>query len=325
MSFLHCSSPASRKPRMFRPSLEMLEGRCVPTIYYWVLGGDTAGDWNVQANWRDSFGQNGVPGADDSAVFLPIGDEGTAPANVNVGVTIARINITSSYTRTITLSSALTIDGGDPSAMAGGTISGAGDLTIRNSTFNWSAGTIGSGGVWTVETTATLDLSGSATKTLNERSLSVQGTLNWTAGNIQLSGAATIQVQAPEQAATINASANHATLNVANAAQNTLQIGQGAQMNVDVSNWLDIKARTVSTGHINVQSGQLWLSGGSVVIGDGNLNTNVGRISLAANTHISLLEATTLDGAKLRGAGTTWFGNGTKPTNYPTVTITGNV
>jgi hypothetical protein len=42
--------PIRRKPRrQFRPEIELLESRIVPTSNYWINA--SGGSWNVAANW----------------------------------------------------------------------------------------------------------------------------------------------------------------------------------------------------------------------------------------------------------------------------------
>src|SRR6516165_468954 len=49
--------------RAFRPRLEWLEERAVPTVVTWINPGD--GDWSVGANWSTSH----VPGSGDDVVI----------------------------------------------------------------------------------------------------------------------------------------------------------------------------------------------------------------------------------------------------------------
>ncbi|MFA6546187.1 MAG: DUF642 domain-containing protein [Limisphaerales bacterium] len=115
------------------------------TAYVWNGG---SGDWNTSASWTPS----GVPGAFDSAQIAA----GTAQLTNGVSV------------RTLTL--------------AGGTLAGAGSITVR-SNLNWSGGTMAGSGTTTIAGGATLTASGVADKGLNRR-LDNYGAVTWTGGRI---------------------------------------------------------------------------------------------------------------------------------------------
>jgi len=67
----------------------------------------------------------------------------------------------------------------------GGTLGGPGTLTVTN-TFNWTGGTMNGDGVTTILLGSALNLSGTAQKTLNTRTLNNGGTLTWTGtGEVQ--------------------------------------------------------------------------------------------------------------------------------------------
>ena len=111
-------------------------------VFYVWLGG--TGDWNDPANWTP----RGVPGVADTATMA----SGTAV-----------------LTNTVTVAH-LTLDGG--------TLGGAGSLTIRSS-MNWNGGVMSGAGTTTIAVGATLAISGAAEKNLNRR-LDNRGTVTWT-------------------------------------------------------------------------------------------------------------------------------------------------
>src|SRR5437870_5197574 len=87
-------SSFQKRPLFFRPRLEILEDRCVPsTVNTWVAPGPD-GFWNVDSNWSLSH----VPNSTEIATFGPISkavcfiDAPAAGTNTSSG-----INITADY------------------------------------------------------------------------------------------------------------------------------------------------------------------------------------------------------------------------------------
>ena len=70
--------------------------------------------------------------------------------------------------------------------LAGGTLGGAGDLTIdAGGVFTWSGGTIDGGGKVTIPETGQLNISGASNKSLRDRTINNSGTTTWSGtGNI---------------------------------------------------------------------------------------------------------------------------------------------
>ncbi len=115
-------------------------------VFYMWLGG--TGDWNDPAAWTP----HGVPGVADT---------------VNIGSGVVQL------TNAVTVVH-LTIDGG--------TLGGAGSLTLRSS-MNWNGGVMSGAGTTTIAVGATLAISGATEKNLNRR-LDNRGTVTWTDARI---------------------------------------------------------------------------------------------------------------------------------------------
>jgi hypothetical protein len=130
---LGLEEPDRRPIRRAKPQLEALEGRWVPSTFYWAYSGAGQGDWNTAANWIGPTGA--VPTNTDDVYFL--GRPGRGSAVSNNPVTVKSLNVTQDYQGTITLNRPLTLtNGGD---FEGGTISqpnGANStITIQGGTF----------------------------------------------------------------------------------------------------------------------------------------------------------------------------------------------
>src|SRR4051794_22441315 len=74
---------STRRAGTFRPNLELLEDRTVPTAT-WTGGG---GDWSDPAHWTGGTGSNGLPGVNDDVVINVAGNV-TVTHNQNVTDTI---------------------------------------------------------------------------------------------------------------------------------------------------------------------------------------------------------------------------------------------
>ncbi|HEV3078124.1 MAG TPA: hypothetical protein VGY66_00020, partial [Gemmataceae bacterium] len=168
-----------RTGRISRPlplSLEILETRTMPTAVSWV--GGATGDWGVTANWFDGT-TNRLPGAGDDV-------------SIGAGVTV-RHSTGTDQIHSLTDQGALEFSGGilDLAAasavsttgsftLSGGTLQGAGDLTL-NSLFVWTGGTMS--GTGHTRANGTMLLSGSSNVVLDTRTLDNTGTATWTTAN----------------------------------------------------------------------------------------------------------------------------------------------
>jgi hypothetical protein len=200
--------------------------------------------------------------------------------------------------------------------LSGGTLSGAGTLTVTGS-FNWTGGGLDGAGTTVVPTGVTLAISGPNDKSLtNNHVLNNAGTITWSgSGALSLAGDATINntstftVQGGELIVgngkgIIN---NSGTLNVA------AGTAQTAEFNAIVNN----------TSAINVQSGTLALDAGG---------TQSGTFTAAANAALNFNGGTNAiigNGVTLSGAGSVGLmagamstgNNGAKLTVSPTTTF----
>jgi hypothetical protein len=116
---------------LFRPRLEVLEDRCVPSaVNYWVSAGDSS--WNNTGNW--SLGH--VPTSNDIAYF---DSHSGVPCNIDPPAsgqeTASGIVITSQYAGTVSLLANLTL-GPDGFSQAGGSFLAGSNNTIIDAG-NW--------------------------------------------------------------------------------------------------------------------------------------------------------------------------------------------
>jgi hypothetical protein len=103
------------KPRRFRPTLDSLEDRLVPTTFSWTWVGSIASDdWAVASNWSGGTGSGrSVPNSKDDLITLT-GVPSQAP-DIRAGevVTVGSIVTNASYSGGLTVAGQLTIDGTD--------------------------------------------------------------------------------------------------------------------------------------------------------------------------------------------------------------------
>lgn len=140
-------------PTPFRPRIDFLENRWLPSAYNWVVG--AAGGWSDPMNWYNEAGQHqGVPGRFDSA-------------------SIAAGNVT--------------IDGDEVGTLelSGATLSGGGSLEVFQA-MTWSGGTMIGGGRTTIDAPAVLTIGASVS--LQGWTLNNAGTVNWTGATISVNG-----------------------------------------------------------------------------------------------------------------------------------------
>src|SRR5258708_17860952 len=103
-----------RRSKFFRPWMEVLEDRTVPSTVNWI--NSAGGDWDTASNWLDSStNTNHTPGTIDDAVI-----------NTS-GITVTHSSTSSVHNFTL----------------SGATLSGAGSLVV-NGQFTW-AGTLTAG------------------------------------------------------------------------------------------------------------------------------------------------------------------------------------
>jgi autotransporter-associated beta strand protein len=122
---------ATARPRRFRPRIEALEERWLPsTLNFWRPGMGSTDMWNTASNW--SLGH--VPGSTEIATF---DGTNTAPSVIDAGPdTVFGINITSGYTSAVFLTAANLILGAGGFAQAGGSFEAGSGTILDNG--NWS-------------------------------------------------------------------------------------------------------------------------------------------------------------------------------------------
>src|SRR5262249_19378104 len=143
----------------FRPRLELLEARTLPSMVTWI--NPAGGDWDTGSNWD----ANRVPNASDDAVLSLLGitvTHSTAASDSVSSVTSQAAIAISAGTLSIANESAINA----PFTLTGGTLAGTGNMTV-NGLLSWTGGTMAGAG-HTVAGSG-LAIGGNATKTLDGR------------------------------------------------------------------------------------------------------------------------------------------------------------
>ncbi len=249
-----------------------------------------SGDWNIASNWSPDF----VPGTNDN-VFITSSATVTLNTNATCG--------------SLTLSA--------------GTLAGSGALTLHRDSA-WSSGTMTGAGRTILPPGATLNLNGTGTKTLSGgRILENGGTVYWNAGNIQAATATVITNRAGAlfqvQSATgitpgagggrfdnagifRKTSAGTTTINNLVSFNNygAVEIKTGTLAFAGVS--LNDGAMDVSAGAtLNFSAGTFTSSGGSSIVGAGNLAPSGGIVNLAGLVNVTGSHTFTFATANLTG------------------------
>ncbi len=139
----------------------------------------TGGNWNVAANWEP----NRVPAAGDEVIIT---NSGTYTVTLNASASPARlilggdsgIQTLAIPGSTLTLQTEGWVIGNGVLVLSGGTLTGTGTLTVSN-VMSWTEGTMSGGGATVIAAGATLNISGSAQKNLDQRTLRNLGTAVW--------------------------------------------------------------------------------------------------------------------------------------------------
>ncbi len=99
---------------MFKPFLEKLEDRTVPTDMYWspISGTDWSYKSGSNTNWVSEFGgrQADFPATGDRAIFT--GASSTTSCTVSSATTVGHLTSSSSYTGTLNINAGLTVSSG---------------------------------------------------------------------------------------------------------------------------------------------------------------------------------------------------------------------
>jgi hypothetical protein len=318
--------------------VEALEERyLLDATFTWVrANGMGVGNWNDQNNWRDQNNNRGIPGANDIAILQANGQQATAPVQVNVQTTVRQLNIDSLYLQPITIlqGQSLTVNGQGQQTttctLNNANLNGPGSFTAQNCTLTLNGGTIS--GFSPVNGFATFGISRNAamvinvayTTTISNSSLTDGGTLTIlqngnTSQPIQLQNGANISMTVA-QGANNNPSMNvqsTATIQTTDNSNCYLIIGANTLLNIqNGTSYFDVQSTFQGSGQINVQAGELRLSRGSTIIGDGGV-TN-GYVNMTQGTTVLFLGQVTLNTATLQGGGQAKFG---QQGSYPTITL----
>jgi hypothetical protein len=265
----------------------------------WITGSD--GSWTTATNWSSN---PSLPGSVDTVTI-------DRPEQITVTISSGTQSIRSLDCKealilsggTLTLSQSSTING--PFSLTGGTLNGTGSLTLSGPT-TWSAGGMSSVGTTTLASGASMDLAGSATKTLSTRTLTIAGAMNWTGtGGISGSNAAIINNQLggvidAQNNASLTSSGTASILN--NAGLFKKSGGTGSTSVAWAFN---------NTGSVQVQTGTLSLSGGG---------TDTGAFDVSAGATLAFA-----GGTHNLNAGTTMTGTGTASVSAGTVNAAGTM
>lgn len=314
--------PQTLKLAHSKLQLESLEERCMPATFTWnwTMGSN---DWSRRENWVRDAGNDDYPGQASNTDIAVFNATSNNSVNVNVMARIARLTIADTFTSIISIGQGQEIRiQGTGSSMAGGTISGSGGLWIGSqlisSTFEWTAGTMsGAGSTWVVAG-STLNMTGTASKILNERPLTTEGTINWSGlGNISIRNGAQLHINPT------------GVFNVTGSGDFESGGGQGGefsvvgQLNLNSAGTItklreSVSFRTFPTAQVRMNTGSLVLEYAS---------TNEGVYTIAANTFLTFAGPVEhkLQGCNLIGSGTTEFGEVGGPATLINVTATSRV
>jgi hypothetical protein len=160
--------------RRFKPVLESLERRDLPSTVTWIH--PTSGDWDTPANWSTGS----IPTAADDVQIN------------QAGITVSHSASRNDYVHSLTSKAAINLSGGQlylggTSSISGalklsnGTITGPGNLTIGG-LFTWSGGTMSGDGTTIANGGISFNSTGSPfalTENLNSRTLNNAGTAVW--------------------------------------------------------------------------------------------------------------------------------------------------
>ncbi len=311
----------------FRPTLDCLEDRCLPTTFVWVGVQNQSANWSTAANWSvDGNPATVIPGPSDDVVFD--GNTSSNNSTVDTGFpgTVKSVTIKSTYGGTITLAASLTATTTEQDA---GTVNGSGTYFVPSGgSYTWTGGTLQG----TADSEYAVQVAANATFTFNA------GLLN----SATLDGRWIINYGSFQ-------SVNGGTINVSNdggidnLAGSTVQIVRSdvkpgaSPLGREFVAVLQGSTLTATTANINVEFdnyGVVTVQGGSGLdLGGGGKESGTFTVSPGAQLNLTGNGRDNIYflGATLRGGGRVWL-NGetalcvTNPSGPPTVvTDTGTV
>lgn len=207
---------------------------------------------------------------------------------------VVNITVAGTYTITITGDASVAVmnlggTGATP------TISGTGTLTIT-STLAWASGGFAGGGITTLPIGTTTTISGTANKTLNNRTFNAGGTTTWTAGTLSLSNGATFSN-------TGTFSMQITSGSVANGGGTTPTFSNSGTFNKDMGAvTIDIVSAFNNSGALNITAGSLRPQSGGSIGGTVSITTGNSLILAGASGTYTLA-----NGGSFSGAGTLRF------------------
>lgn len=302
-SALRLAPPVRTSARLsrFRPTVEALEAREVPAVFYWTGAQNT--DANNPYNWSVG-GAPGLPGEGDVLHFsstpsVPIPGQPSPPPtsapdcvgllSLGEGISFAAVYIESTYTGTVTIAEALTFG---TFQLAGGAISqpdATFSLTVTGS-FTWTGGTLNSSAAL-----ANFVLSGATAiiAPVGGESVSLGSSIDFSNGSITTL-----------QAGTLNVTKDAIELRVSGTS--TLKVDPGAAAYAVIgglfSTHIHIKpnaSATVLTGYFNAKSratneGSFTLNAGTTANFSGSIESTIaylqksgGKTFLTNNSHLT--------------------------------------
>jgi hypothetical protein len=283
--------------RRFRPVLETLEGRVLPSTVTWTNA--AGGDWDTPSNWSSGS----IPTAADDVQILTAGITVTHSASRNDFVhslnSKAAVTLSSGqlYLATPSTVVALTMSG------SGGTIDGPGNLTITGM-LTWTAGTMAGNGTTNANGGITLNGNGqSASETLSSRRLSNAGNAVWTGSNSLVLSNGAIFNNLLNATFTVQ---NDQTISGSGVFNNF-----GTFMKATGGGTTTISAQFNNLGTVKLTSGSLDLKGAS---------TSTGKLTLTAVDALKFEGPTRLSAtSSISGAGSVVFNPTIGTSNGPSV------
>ena len=288
----------------YRPLLERLEPRVNPSTFNWV--GASGGSWDTLANWQvGGVTPTVLPGIGDDANFGTFNGTVTHATSASDTVnsltgTQATLNLSAGSLSVASTTIASTIAN---LIQSGGTLGGAGSLTVSGLT-TWTGGTMSGSGA--TNANGGMTLSGGGTEVLSGRTLNNNATANWSGQNnaIFMSSGA---VWNNNSGSELNSQTSGQVIENGGG---TIAFNNAGLFQVTTGN-TSVQVPFNNSGSVSLLAGKLSLSSGGTdtgsftVPGGSTLGFDGGTTNLNAGTSVSGA------GAAEFGSGTTTFASGT--------------
>jgi YD repeat-containing protein len=273
--------------RAFRPHLEQLEERVLPSTVKWINA--AGGDWDVASNWNTGK----LPGASDDVV-IPF---------FTGGLTITHIGSNADSIKSLTSQEKIDLSNGSLSiakastinnafSLSGGTLNGAGTVTVSG-LLSWTSGTMSGSG----QTVASGGLQLNSVSTdllLDGRTLINTATATWVSGFMEVADGAVIQNQ------------TGATFDIQSDSSFSLSTIGGADATFTNAGTVTKSGGTSSTRFDNVifnNTGTLDVQSGIVSLDDGGISSGAFTAETGAEVDLGGGTYTLQAGASQAGAG----------------------